>query len=151
MAVKWRRLNLEQSRANTEREKNEADAASGEPASGYLVACDENALVECQKQLLYDVLSPVFFGKKKAGSREELVELFQTRYGIDVREDFCEGDEHYEEYWEAQQALAEGMAIYGGEIAFGDSALAELAGMIWEGLEKQDGHKFRRINTMLEE
>ena len=38
-----------------------------------------------------------------------------------------EGDEHYEEYLEAQQAIAEGMSIYGGEIAFDDSVLAELA------------------------
>ncbi len=137
MAVEWRKLKLEQ---DTRR-----------PESGYLVACEESGLLEYQKQLLYDVLGPVFFGWKQAGSREELAELFRTRYGIDVQKDFCEGDEHYDEYREAQQAIAEGMSIYGGQIAFGDSVLAELAGTIWENLEQQETHKFRRINTMLEE
>ncbi|MCD7715735.1 MAG: hypothetical protein LUI39_04700 [Lachnospiraceae bacterium] len=124
---------------------------SGAPGSRYLVACEESGLAEYQKQLLYDVLGPVFFGQKQAGSREELAELFKARYGIDVQKDFCEGDEHYDEYCEAQQAIAEGMSIYGGQIAFGDSVLAELAGTIWENLERQETHKFRRINTMLEE
>ncbi|MCD8021735.1 MAG: hypothetical protein LUF30_01670 [Lachnospiraceae bacterium] len=121
------------------------------PSSDYLVACEEGELIEYQKQLLFDVLGPVFFGEKQAGSREELADLFWERYGIDVRKDFCEGDEHYEEYREAQQAIAEGMSIYGGRISFGDCVLAELAGTIWEDLEKQDKYRFRRINTMLEE
>ncbi len=129
---------------------NEAGTA-GVPGSSYLVACEESGLMEYQKQLLYDVLGPIFFGKKQAESREELAELFRVRYGIDVQKDFCEGDEHYDEYREAQQAIAEGMSIYGGQIAFGDSVLAELAGTIWENLEQQKMHKFRRINTMLEE
>ncbi|MCD7735769.1 MAG: hypothetical protein LUI07_02185 [Lachnospiraceae bacterium] len=156
MAVEWKRLNLSQggNRPENEKstnEKNGQSTASKEPASGYLVACEEGELVERQKQLLYDVLGPVFFGRKQAESREELAELFRARYGINVREDFCEGDEHYEEYREAQQAIAEGMSIYGGEIAFDDCMLAELAGTIWEDLEKQDRRRFRRINTMLEE
>ncbi|MCD7954997.1 MAG: hypothetical protein LUG93_04425 [Lachnospiraceae bacterium] len=121
------------------------------PVSSYLVACEEDELREYQKQLLFDVLGPIFFGRKQAASREELAELFRARYGIDVDADFCEGDDHFEEYREAQEAIAEGMSIYAGQIAFGDSVLAELAGVIWEDLERQDGRRFRRINTMLEE
>ncbi len=122
-----------------------------EPASAYLVACGEEDAERLRMQLLYELLGPVFFGKKEAGSREELVELFAEKYGIDVQNDFYEGDEHYEEYREAQQAIAEGMSIYGGEITFGDCDLAELAGILWENLEKKDRQKFRRINTLLEE
>ncbi|MCD7820379.1 MAG: hypothetical protein LUH07_15240 [Lachnospiraceae bacterium] len=151
MAVKWKRIDLFQDGARPEEKKNGQSTSSREPASGYLVACEEGELMEYQKQLLYDVLGPVFFGKKQAGNAEELAELFQARYGIDVRRDFCEGDEHYEEYWEARQAIAEGMTIYGGEISFEDSALAELAGTLWEDMEKLDRRRFRRINTMLEE
>ncbi|MCC8067363.1 MAG: hypothetical protein LIO94_09735 [Clostridiales bacterium] len=161
MAVEWKRLNLghgqsenppeTEKKNQNELKKDGQSTASKEPASSYLVACDAAELMEYQKQLLYDVLGPVFFGQKQAGSREELAELFQSRYGIDVQKDFCEGDEHYEEYWEAQQAIAEGMSIYGGKISFDDSILAELAGTIWEDLEKWDKHRFRRINTMLEE
>ena len=52
---------------------------------------------------------------------------------------------------EAQQAIAEGMSIYGGEIAFDDSVLAELAERVWDIMEEKDRKGFRRINTMLEE
>lgn len=119
-------------------------------ASSYLIACDEKER-ERQKEFLYDVLGPVFFGKKAAADSGELAELFRTRYGIDVRNDFYEGDEHYEEFLEAQQAIAEGMSIYGGEIVFDDTALAELAERIWKMTEEKDRGGFRRINTMLEE
>ena len=77
--------------------------------------------------------------------------MFQEKYGIDVQHDFVEGDEHYDEYLEAQQAIAEGMSIYGGEIGFGDSTLAELAEHVWAWMEEKDRNGFRRINTMLEE
>lgn len=138
MPVKWKKLNL-----TNEKEEQK-------PASAYLLARDAK-LEEKQKELLYEVLGPVFFGKKEAGSTKELAALFCDRYGIDVQKDFYEGDEHYEEYQEAKQAIAEGMSIYGGEIIFEDCAMAELAERVWEELEKMDGRKFRRINTALEE
>lgn len=129
---------------------NEEKDAGRTQASGYLIACDE-AERERRKELLYDVLGPVFFGEKAAEDDGELERLFRARYGIDVRRDFYEGDEHYEEYLEAQQAIAEGLSIYGGEIVFDDSVLAELAERVWETLEKNGRNGFRRINTMLEE
>lgn len=119
-------------------------------SSSYLIACDEKER-ERQKELLCRVMEPVFFGQKAAANDAELAELFRSRYGIDVRRDFYEGDEHYEEYLEAQQAIAEGMSIYGGEIAFDDSVLAELAECVWKVMEEKDRQSFRRINTMLEE
>ena len=121
---------------------------SSVPASAYLIATTDQEEQQ-QKELLYRVLGPVFFGKKKAENTEELASLFRLRYGIDVAHDFYEGDEHYEEFLEAQQAIAEGMTIYGGEIAFQECAMAELAEAIWKDLEEKGG--FRRINTMLEE
>ena len=120
------------------------------PASRFLLAENEEA-VKRQKELLYEVLGSVFFGKKEAGSEEELAAFFREQYGIDVRNDFYEGDEHYEEYREAQQAIAEGMSIYGGSIAFEEESLAELAEQIWKDMEEEEGKGFRRINTMLEE
>lgn len=120
------------------------------PSSMYLIAEDDQ-LAERQKDLLYEVLGPVFFGKKEAGSEEELAAFFRDQYGIDVYNDFYEGDEHYEEYQEAQQAIAEGMSIYGGTISFGNESLAVLAEQLWEDMETQKGSGFRRINTMLEE
>lgn len=120
----------------------------GVPASSYLIACDRNT-ERRRQELLYEVLGPVFFGRREAASETELAELFVARYGIDVYHDFCDGDEHYEEYLEAQQAIAEGLCIYGGEIVFTDSAMAELAERIWRDMEERGG--FRRINTMLEE
>ena len=120
------------------------------PSSYYLLARDDQTS-ERQKDLLYEVLGPVFFGKKEAESEEELAAFFRERYGIDVRNDFYEGDEHYDEYLEAQQAIAEGMSIYGGKIAFEDEAMAEFAEQIWEDMEAEDEKGFRRINTMLEE
>ena len=119
-------------------------------SSSYLIACDETER-ERQKELLYKVMGPVFFGQKAAENDSELAELFRSRYGIDVQRDFYEGDEHYEGYLEAQQAIAEGMSIYGGEIAFDDSVLAELAERVWDIMEEKDRQGFRRINTMLEE
>ena len=119
-------------------------------SSSYLIACDETER-ERQKELLYKVMGPIFFGQKAAENDSELAELFRSRYGIDVQRDFYEGDEHYEEYLEAQQAIAEGMSIYGGEIAFDDSVLAELAERVWDIMEEKDRQGFRRINTMLEE
>ena len=59
-----------------------------------------------------------------------------------MQRDFYEGDEHYEEYLEAQQAIAEGMSIYGGEIAFDDSVLAELAERVWDIMEEKDRQAF---------
>ena len=119
-------------------------------SSSYLIACDETER-ERQKELLYKVMGPVFFGQKAAENDSELAELFRSRYGIDVQIYFYEGDEHYEEYLEAQQAIAEVMSIYGGEIAFDDSVLAELAERVWDIMEEKDRKGFRRINTMLEE
>ena len=121
-----------------------------EGGSAYLLARDESQTRERQKELLYRVLGPVFFGEKKAESRQELVAFFRTVYGIDVEHDFYEGDEHYEEYLEAGEAIAEGMQIYGGRISFADDGLAELAEEIWKRME-EEGKGFRRINTMLEE
>lgn len=126
------------------------ESKGSEEGSLFLVARDE-ATREQQKELLYEVLGPVFFGEKQAGSETELEQFFRRRYGIDIKNDFYEGDEHYEEYIEAQQAIAEGMSIYGGRIGFADNALAELAEQIWESMEKRNGGQFRRINTMLEE
>lgn len=120
------------------------------PASSYLIARDE-AAEEQRRRLLCDMLGPVFFGEREAGTYEELDALFAKRYGIDVRSDFCEGDEHYEEYQEAHQAIAEGLAIYGGAISFGDGALARLAEQLWQNVEEQEKGHFKRINTMLEE
>ncbi len=136
-SVKWKKLR-----------ENEKD--SQVPSSCYLLAEDTEA-EERQKELLYEVLGPVFFGKKEAGSEEELAAFFREQYGIDVSEDFYEGDEHFEEYCEAQQAIAEGMSIYGGRISFDNETLAELAQRLWEDMEEKDGGRFRRINTMLEE
>ncbi len=120
------------------------------PGSAYLIACDARER-ERRKELLYDVLGPVFFGEREAANGAELAELFRVRYGIDVGQDFYEGDDHYEEYQEARQAIAEGMDIYGGEIVFDDGVLAELAERVWKLMEEKDRVGFRRINTMLEE
>lgn len=135
--AKWKRITMDQ----------KEDQA---PTSRFLLAENEEA-VKRQKELLYEVLGSVFFGKKEAGSEEELAAFFREQYGIDVRNDFYEGDEHYEEYREAQQAIAEGMSIYGGSIAFEEESLAELAEQIWKDMEEEEGKGFRRINTMLEE
>lgn len=121
-----------------------------EHASEYLIAGDEEQ-EEWRKELLYRIMGPVFFGKKEAESWQELSELFMRRYGIDVEHDFYEGDEHYEEYQEAKQAIAEGMSIYSGAIAFDENRLAEYAETLWENMEQSNQKKFRRINTMLEE
>ncbi len=123
---------------------------SREPSSSYLLAKDDRS-VQRQKELLYEVLGPVFFGAKEAESEEELAAFFREQYGIDVNNDFYEGDEHYEEYCEAQQAIAEGMSIYGGKISFGNGTMADLAERLWEDMEEEEEGGFRRINTMLEE
>ena len=107
-------------------EKGAKKPGKQEQGSPYLIACDEQER-ERRKEWLYEILGPVFFGEKEAADAEELKQMFQEKYGIDVQHDFVEGDEHYDEYLEAQQAIAEGMSIYGGEIGFGDSTLAELA------------------------
>ena len=101
--------------------------------------------------MLCEVLGPVFFGEKRAETEQELEQYFIQNYSIDVKHDFYEGDEHYDEYIEAQQAIAEGMSIYGGSIAFEDSALAKLADRIWQDMEDREDGGFRRINTALEE
>ncbi len=135
--AKWKKLRL-----------NRKDGQA--PSSRFLLARDEQT-ANRQKELLYEALGPVFFGKKEAESEEELAAFFREQYGIDVGKDFYEGDEHYEEYKEAKQAIAEGMSIYGGSIAFGDETLADLAEQIWEDIETEEKGGFRRINTMLEE
>lgn len=156
----WKKLNLQRKdggvlAANCEetekgRETGGAEKeAEGAPASTYLIARNDEE--EWQKELLYQVLGPVFFGKKEAADERGLAALFRARYGIDVGSDFYEGDEHFEEYQEAQQAIADGMSIYSGAIVFEDSVLAEYAEKIWDDLEKGDKNRFRRINTMLEE
>lgn len=131
-------------------EQNKSDHCAEVQGSPYLIACDDQER-ERRKEWLYEILGPVFFGEKEAADTEELRQLFQEKYGIDVQHDFVEGDEHYDEYLEAQQAIAEGMSIYGGEISFGDSTLAELAERVWACMEEKDRSGFRRINTMLEE
>lgn len=138
----WKRLKLYEKSGEAEAEK--------EHSSDYLIARDEQE-EERRKEALYRILGPVFFGKKEAQSWKELAELFRRRYGIDVEHDFFEGDEHYEEYQEAQQAIAEGMSIYSGSIIFEDSILAEYAERLWEDMEEKEHGRFRRINTMLEE
>lgn len=134
---------------NAVREKRDKTGRRA-PESSYLIA-REDIESERQKELLYQALGPVFFGRKQAGSEAELEQLFSRKYGIDVHNDFYEGDEHYEEYREASQAIAEGMSIYGGEIEFEDDALANLADRIWRDMERENCGRFRRINTMLEE
>lgn len=151
----WKRLQLWEKNSDRRKGSNAKDhmlseSDSEEHASRYLIARDEQQ-EERRKELLYRVLGPVFFGRKEAESWQELRELFQRRYGIDVDSDFFEGDEHYEEYVEAQQAIAEGMAIYSGSISFDEETLAEYAEQLWDDLEQMDQNRFRRINTMLEE
>lgn len=119
------------------------------PGSSYLIA-QKNPEVS-QKELLYKILAPIFFGQKQAENTAELAALFLREYGIDVTGDFFEGDEHYEEYQEACQALAEGMSIYQGSISFDNCVLAELADAVWGTMEKEGKQHFRRINTLLEE
>lgn len=121
-------------------------SSSGSP---FLIARKDSE--QPSKEYLYQVLSPVFFGCKQAGTLSELAEFFLQKYGIDVNGDFFEGDEHYEEYQEACQAIRDGMSIYEGTISFNNCMLAELAETIWENLEKEDKKNFRRINTLLEE
>lgn len=130
----------------------EADAQQLEyqPSSRFLIAGYDSDR-QRQMELLYEILGPVFFGEKRAETEQELEQYFRQNYSIDVKHDFYEGDEHYDEYLEAQQAIAEGMSIYGGSIAFEDSALAKLADRIWQDMEKQENGGFRRINTALEE
>lgn len=126
------------------------EESSSPSGSGYLIARDVKT-EEAQKELLYELLGPVFFGRKEAENEDELADLFGQQYGIDVRGDFCEGDEHYEDYMEAQQAIAEGLSVYGGRIAFDENAMAELAEKLWSGMERKEKSGFRRINTLLEE
>lgn len=121
-----------------------------QPSSRFLIAGYDSDR-QRQMELLYEILGPVFFGEKRAETEQELEQYFRQNYSIDVKHDFYEGDEHYDEYLEAQQAIAEGMSIYGGSIAFEDSALAKLADRIWRDMEKQENGGFRRINTALEE
>lgn len=121
-----------------------------QPSSRFLIAGYDSDR-QRQMELLYEILGPVFFGEKRAETEQELEQYFRQNYSIDVKHDFYEGDEHYDEYLEAQQAIAEGMSIYGGSIAFEDSALAKLADRIWRDMEKQENGRFRRINTALEE
>lgn len=120
------------------------------PSSQFLIARYDSGR-QRQMELLYEILGPVFFGEKRAETEQELEQYFRQNYSIDVKHDFYEGDEHYDEYLEAQQAIAEGMSIYGGSIAFEDSALAKLADRIWRDMEKKENGGFRRINTALEE
>lgn len=131
-------------------EKRKGSNQRSQPVSEYLIACRESTKEE-QKELLYRILGPVFFGKKAARTDAELIRLFQEKYGIDVVNDFYEGDDHYEEYLEAQNAIAEGYSIYGGSITFADGGVADLAEQIWGRMEQEKKHEFRRINTMLEE
>ncbi len=121
-----------------------------QPSSRFLIAGYDSDR-QRQMELLYEILGPVFFGEKRAETEQELEQYFRQNYSIDVKHDFYEGDEHYDEYLEAQQAIAEGMSIYGGSIAFEDSALAKLADRIWRDMEKKENGGFRRINTALEE
>lgn len=133
----WKRVNLSE----------EPSTGSG---SGYLIA--RRAQTEkAQKELLYELLGPVFFGRKEADNEAELADFFVQQYGIDVHGDFCEGDEHYEDYLEAQQALSEGLTVYGGKIAFDENLMAELAERLWSSMEEKEKSGFRRINTLLEE
>lgn len=151
----WKRIELkyqnrQENQGQQMQQERQKRVEQEHPSSYYLIA-RKDSTQEYQKELLYRVLGPVFFGEKAAGNLEELIEFFRERYGIDVREDFCEGDEHYEEYQEAQQAIAEGMSIYGGSIVFEETVLAEMAESVWAKMEKEKEARFRRINTMLEE
>ena len=126
-------------------------SAESPPDSGsfYLIALGDPEAF--QKDLLYKILGPVFFGRKQAENTAELAALFLKEYGIDLTGVFFEGDEHYEEYQEACQALAEGMSIYRGSISFDNCILADLADTVWGTMEKEGKQHFRRINTLLEE
>ncbi len=131
-------------------QQSEEQMLEYQPSSRFLIAGYDSDR-QRQMELLYEILGPVFFGEKRAETEQELEQYFRQNYSIDVKHDFYEGDEHYDEYLEAQQAIAEGMSIYGGSIAFEDSALAKLADRIWQDMEKQENGGFRRINTALEE
>ncbi len=133
----WKRVNL-------------SKKSSSVPGSEYLIARKVQS-EEAQKELLYELLGPVFFGCKEAENEDELADFFGQQYGIDVHGDFCEGDEHYEDYLEAQQAIAEGLAVYGGRITFDENMMAELAEKLWSSMEQMERSGFRRINTLLEE
>ena len=74
-------------------EQNKRDQCAEVQGSPYLIACDEQER-ERRKEWLYEILGPVFFGEKEAADAEELRQLFQEKYGIDVQHDFVEGDEH---------------------------------------------------------
>ena len=128
-----------------------SDSAAHPPSSGssYLIA--QKNLEVSQKELLYKLLAPIFFGQKQAETLPELAAWFLQKYGIDVTKDFLEGDEHYEEYQEACQAISDGMSIYEGSISFDNCILAELADVVWENMERSEQGRFRRINTLLEE
>ncbi len=129
--------------------ENNKITANNRVTSSYLIA--QVPSEDIQKEILFRILGPVFFGQEQASDSDELAELFRDRYGINVDGDFIEGDEHYDEYIEAQQALAEGMHIYSGSIPFESCVLAELADVIWAGMEQTEKDGFRRINTLLEE
>ena len=130
--------------------KDEPVKKGPETGSGYLIAGD-GRIEDLKKEVLYQLLGPVFFGDTVFHSEKELIHFFKEQYGIDVQKDFYEGDAHYEEYAEAKEAIAEGMMVYGGHISFQETALAELAEQIWNRLEKEGETGFRRINTLLEE
>ena len=74
-------------------EQNKRDQCAEVQGSPYLIACDEQER-ERRKEWLYEILGPVFFGEKEAADAEELRQLFQEKYGIDVQHDFVEGNEH---------------------------------------------------------
>lgn len=154
--TKWKRIQLSGQEEEKKKyvkqkyEKRNRNDRNMQPVSEYLIACRESTEEE-QKELLYRILGPVFFGERAARTDQELIRLFQEKYGIDVLNDFYEGDDHYDEYVEAQNAIAEGYSIYGGSIAFEADGLADLAEKIWNHMELDKHHKFRRINTMLEE
>ena len=154
--TKWKRIQFSEHTEEKEIYRKQSDRRKEErnqniqPVSEYLIA-RRDATEEEQKELLFRVLGPVFFGEKAAKTDEELIQLFREKYGIDVLNDFYEGDEHFEEYVEAQNAIAEGYSIYGGSILFDDGGVANLAEQVWERMEQEKKYGFRRINTMLEE
>lgn len=116
-------------------EQNKRDQCAEVQGSPYLIACDEQER-ERRKEWLYEILGPVFFGEKEAADAEELRQLFQEKYGIDVQHDFVEGDEHYDEYLEAQQAIAEGIAFTEARSASGTAR--------WQSLPSGSGHAWKK-------
>lgn len=88
-----------------------------QPSSRFLIARDESDR-QRQMEVLCEVLGPVFFGEKRAETEQELEQYFIQNYSIDVKHDFYEGDEHYDEYIEAPAGNCGGDEYLRGKYCF---------------------------------